>query len=266
MRTTLKIVLPLIISVAVISLLFAAYQVRTDRRILRNDLSRRAEILGESLQDNVEPMLDKAGDKNLQRLVDRFGQREHLKGVAVYGIDGKVLAITPGLPAVFRSEPASAVHAAQKDAGFGEFIKVEHLPMHAYALPLHNNGKPAGVLALFHDTTYIETQVSHTLRDALLNSPDSNVADHAASDDPGALDVYESAGADGQVAAHAAYRAIAHATDFAGRGNIRSAAPRGDAPGAGFERGAGFGGKRSAAAGHQCFAVDVGAAAGEPAK
>ena len=47
MRTTLKIVLPLIISVAVISLLFAAYQVRTDRRILRNDLSRRAEILGE---------------------------------------------------------------------------------------------------------------------------------------------------------------------------------------------------------------------------
>ena len=170
MRTTLKIVLPLIISVAVISLLFAAYQVRTDRRILRNDLSRRAEILGESLQDNVEPMLDKAGDKNLQRLVDRFGQREHLKGVAVYGIDGKVLAITPGLPAVFRSEPASAVHAAQKDAGFGEFIKVEHLPMHAYALPLHNNGKPAGVLALFHDTTYIETQVSHTLRDALLNS------------------------------------------------------------------------------------------------
>ncbi len=57
MRTTLKIVLPLIISVAVISLLFAAYQVRTERRILRNDLSRRAEILGESLQENVEPLL-----------------------------------------------------------------------------------------------------------------------------------------------------------------------------------------------------------------
>jgi alpha,alpha-trehalose-phosphate synthase [UDP-forming] len=170
LRTTLKIVLPLIISVAAVSLLFAAYQVRTDRRILRNDLSRRAEILGESLQDNVEPMLDKAGDKNLQRLVDRFGQREHLKGVAVYGADGKVLAITPGLPAVFRAEPAIAVHAAQKDAGFGEFLKVEHLPMHVYALPLHSNGKLAGALALFHDTTFIETQVSHTLRDALLNA------------------------------------------------------------------------------------------------
>ena len=35
MRTTLKIVLPLIVSVAVVSLLFAAYQVRTERRNLR---------------------------------------------------------------------------------------------------------------------------------------------------------------------------------------------------------------------------------------
>ncbi|MEQ1474451.1 MAG: hypothetical protein ABLQ96_11540, partial [Candidatus Acidiferrum sp.] len=166
MRTTLKIVLPLIISVAVISLLFAAYQVRTDRRILRNDLSRRAEILGESLQESVEPQLDRAREKNLQRLVDRFGQREHLKGVAVYDTEGKVLAITPGLAPVFMARPLTALRAAQKDAGNGEFLKVAGEPMHIYSLPLHSDGKAAGVLALFHDTTYINTQVSHTLRDA----------------------------------------------------------------------------------------------------
>ena len=170
MRTTLKIVLPLIISVAVISLLFAAYQVRTDRRILRNDLSRRAEILGESLQESVEPQLDRAREKNLQRLVDRFGQREHLKGVAVYDTEGKVLAITPGLAPVFMARPLTALRAAQKDAGNGEFLKVAGEPMHIYALPLHSDGKAAGVLALFHDTTYINTQVSHTLRDALLTA------------------------------------------------------------------------------------------------
>jgi len=59
MRTTLKIILPLIVSVAAVSLLFAAYQVRTEKRILRNDLSRRAAILGESLQENVEPLLER---------------------------------------------------------------------------------------------------------------------------------------------------------------------------------------------------------------
>jgi uncharacterized membrane protein affecting hemolysin expression len=170
LRTTLKIVLPLIISVAVISLLFAGYQVRTERRILRNDLSRRAEILGESLQESVEPLLDHGREKNLQRLVDRFGQREHLKGVAVYDADGKALAITPALAAIFKTRPATPTHAAQKDSGYGEFLKVEGQPMHIYALPLHSDAKPAGVLALYHDTTYIDVQLSHTLRDALLTA------------------------------------------------------------------------------------------------
>ncbi|MDP9146282.1 MAG: trehalose-6-phosphate synthase, partial [Acidobacteriota bacterium] len=170
MRTTLKIVLPLIISVAVISLLFAAYQVRTEKRILRNDLSRRAEILGESLQESVEPQLDRGREKNLQRLVDRFGQREHLKGVAVYGPDGNALAITPALAPEFKVRPSTVTKAAQRDTGFGEFVKIDRQPMHIYALPLHNNTKPAGTLALFHDTSYIDTQLSHTLRDSLLNA------------------------------------------------------------------------------------------------
>jgi alpha,alpha-trehalose-phosphate synthase [UDP-forming] len=170
LRTTLKIVLPLIISVAVVSLLFAAYQVRTEKRILRNDLSRRAEILGESLQESVEPLLDRAREKNLQRLVDRFGQREHLKGVAVYDADGNVLAITPALLPLFKQRPSGATHAAQKDTGYGEFVTIERSPMHIYSLPLHNNAKAAGVLVLFHDTSYIDTQLSHTLRDSLLNA------------------------------------------------------------------------------------------------
>ncbi len=63
MRTTLKIVLPLIISVVVVSLLFAVYLVRTDKRMLRNDLSRRAEILAESLQEIVAVRLNVEADQ-----------------------------------------------------------------------------------------------------------------------------------------------------------------------------------------------------------
>jgi alpha,alpha-trehalose-phosphate synthase [UDP-forming] len=171
MRTTLKIVLPLIISVVVVSLLFAAYQVRTDRRMLRNDLSRRAEILAESLQENVEPLFDRPlPDKSLQRIVDRFGQREHLKGIAVYNANGAPLALTPALPKTFQTRPATATHAALRDAGLGEFVRVDDLPMHVYAMPLHHNGQAVGALVLVHDTSYIDTQVSHTLRDSLVNA------------------------------------------------------------------------------------------------
>jgi trehalose-6-phosphate synthase len=171
MRTTLKLISPLIVSVAVVSLLFAAYQVRTERRILRSDLSRRAEILGESLQESVEPQFDRPlPDKSLQRLVDRFGQREHLKGVAVYNANGVALAVTSGLASLFQLRPAAAAHAAERDAGYGEFLRVNDTPIHVYGLPLHHNGQLIGTLALVHDATYIDRQVAHTLRDSLVNA------------------------------------------------------------------------------------------------
>src|ERR1700751_1924510 len=177
MRTTLKIVLPLIVSVGAVWLLFAAYQVRTEKRNLRNDLVRRAEILAESLQETIEPLLDHSKpNKNLQRIVTRFGQREHLKGIAVYDQDGNALAMTSGLPRDFQKRPAVATKAAQIDKGYGEFVTsdssaaLEGLSssLHIYALPLHKDDAIEGTLAVVHDTSYIASQVAHTMRDALL--------------------------------------------------------------------------------------------------
>jgi trehalose-6-phosphate synthase len=179
MRTTLKIALPLIVSVASVSVLFAAYQVRNERRILRNDLARRAEILAESLQENVERALDRGQEKNLPHLVERYGRREHLKGIAIYDASGRVLEITPGLASILPLRPAAAAIAIQENKGVGEFLLAEQtsalqeseaVPEHVYALPLHSDDEVVGSLVLVHDTSYIDRQVSLTLRDALLNA------------------------------------------------------------------------------------------------
>ena len=179
MRTALKMVLPLIVSVGVVSGLFAWYQVRTEKRNLRSDLSRRAEILGEALQESAEPLLDRAPNKNLQRLVERFSEREHLKGVAVYDASGRTLAITPGIATLFENWPEVVKNAAGRDMEQGEFFRekrTDHagketdLALHILACPLHRNDELAGALALFHDTSYIDVQVAHTLRDSLLNA------------------------------------------------------------------------------------------------
>src|SRR5277367_4554702 len=77
--------------------------------------------------------------------------------------------------------PASscATRVAQQDAGYGEFMAIPASagadektldPMHIFALPLHRDGQAAGTLALFHDTSYIDTEVQHTLRDALFTA------------------------------------------------------------------------------------------------
>jgi trehalose-6-phosphate synthase len=180
MRTALKMVLPLIVSVAVVSVLFAWYQVRTERRILRNDLSRRAEILGEALQESVEPLLDRTPpDKDMQRLVERFGDREHLKGVAVYDAAGRTLAITPGIAAIYQNWPEVVKNAARMNQQQDQFVREKSLDkmgnddalaLHIHAVPLHHNDGLAGALVLFHDTSFIDVQVAHTLRDSLVNA------------------------------------------------------------------------------------------------
>src|SRR5215831_10415225 len=179
MRTTLKIVLPLIVSVGSVSVLFAAYQVRNERRILRNDLTRRAEILADSLQESVERLLGRGQEKNLQHLVERYGEREHLKGIVIYDDSGHTLAMTPGLAPFLPLHATAATKATSGNAGVGEFLPPEEtsapketdaVPVHIYALPLHRDDEVAGALLLVHDTSYIDLQVSHTLRDALLNA------------------------------------------------------------------------------------------------
>jgi trehalose 6-phosphate synthase len=133
MRTTLKMVVPLIVSVAAGCLLFAAYQVHTQRRILRNDLSHRAETLGVSLQESVEPLLDRRSDGSIQPLIERFSQREHLKGIAVFDISGASIAATPGLPPQLQSQPAAAIQAASRGLGYGEFVRINQEALHIYA-------------------------------------------------------------------------------------------------------------------------------------
>jgi len=170
MRTTIKMALPLALSVAMISLVFAGYQVRTEKRNLNHDLAHRAESLGESLQETVGHLVDQNSSRSLQRLVARFGQREHLKGLAIYDAAGKAVAITDGLPPELKLRPETISKIASGTAGKGEFIRAAGLSLYAYAMPLEKNGEPEGRIALYYDTSYIDERLARTLRDSLLNA------------------------------------------------------------------------------------------------
>jgi len=170
MRATLKMILPLMLSVAVGCLLFAAYQVHTEKHMLREGLLHHAESLGTSLQDAIEPLLNRQVDGDIQQLVERVGLREHLKGVAVYGASGAALAATQDLPTQFASWPAIAIRANGDGIGHGEFVRIDRLPLHVYAVPLFLRGQADGAVVVVHDAGYIDVQISRFLRDSLFNA------------------------------------------------------------------------------------------------
>lgn len=170
MRTTLKIVVPLAISVLSVSLLYGFYQVRTERRNLQNDLSRRSVVLAENLQESLEASASHVSDRNLAHLVERHVQREHLLGAVAYGNSGETVAITPGLSSRFALRPEVAARAAASNAGVGVFQNEDTAAWYLYAVPLHRNQEIIGSLAVIYDTTYIQARVMRALRDSLLST------------------------------------------------------------------------------------------------
>jgi len=169
-RATLKLVLPLAVSVLVVSLLYAGYEIRSERRNLQSDLSRRGALLAENLQDNIEASAATITSRNLNHMVERYVQREHLLGVAVYSIAGEQVAATQGLSTIVNSRPKVAELAADKGEVIGAFLDERGSPVYLYALPLHRDQNRTGSLLLVYDTEYIQARVWHALRDALLNT------------------------------------------------------------------------------------------------
>jgi trehalose-6-phosphate synthase len=170
MRTTLKLVLPLVISVLCVSLLYGFYAVRLEQRNLRNDLLHRSAVFAENLQENLESTPARATDRNLGHFVDKYGQREHLLGVAVYDTSGHAIAITHDLPTALNSQPAVAAQAAKTNKGAAEFRDNGDEPLHLYAVPLHRDGDIIGSLIVVYDSSYIKSRIRGALRDALLST------------------------------------------------------------------------------------------------
>jgi len=152
-----------------VSLLFGFYRVQTERRNLRNDLSRRSAVFAENIQEGLDSF-GRPNDKNLSRIVERYRERENLLGVVVYDSSGHAVALTPGLSDVFATRPKVAQEAEERDSGMGQYLTVDGLSRHIYAVPLERDQHVIGSLAVVYDASFIDARVSHTLRDSLLNT------------------------------------------------------------------------------------------------
>src|SRR5882724_5599390 len=167
MKLSLRLIPILAVAITIVTFIVARNQVRSEKRGLRADLERRSEILAESLQETVEPVVQKGSTSQLRRLVERFGNREHLPGVAIYDANSKVMAVSSKLDTDAETPPAEVAKSVEANRPVGAYEKVGGSTMYVYALPLHRDSQVAGVLVLFHDATFIESQSTRIWRDAL---------------------------------------------------------------------------------------------------
>ena len=160
----IRLIVSLILGITLVSLVSSYYEVRAQKRSLRQDLEHRAEVLTESLAQNVEPYFSK-GSRRLQRIVAQFSNREHLAGVAIFDGQGNEIAATPGLGSWLASQPHAVTQAITADHGISEFVRKDSSYLNVYALPLHKENTVIGALAIVHDATYIEAQKAQIWRE-----------------------------------------------------------------------------------------------------
>jgi alpha,alpha-trehalose-phosphate synthase [UDP-forming] len=164
----IRLIVSLIVGITLVSLLSSYYEVLAEKRGLRKDLERRAEVLGESLAGNVERDLEKDSIQDLNRIVRHYGNREHLAGLAIYNRKGGLLAVTPELVSRMATIPAVMSQALAENHVAGAFQKVGDASLHIYAVPLRQHEDVIGGLAVVHDASYIRADSLRIWRDTFL--------------------------------------------------------------------------------------------------
>src|ERR1700693_5447622 len=165
---SIRLIVSLIVGITLVSLSSSYYEVLGEKSGLRRGPERRAEVLGESLAGNVERDLEKDSVQDLQRIVQHFGNREHLSGLAIYGRHSDLLAVTPELASRLATVSSVMSQALSENHGAGSFERVGDASLHIYALPLHQDDEVIGGLAIVHDAGYILAESLHIWRETFL--------------------------------------------------------------------------------------------------
>ena len=167
MRLSLRLILFLVIGITLVTFFISRNEVRAVKRGLRGDLERRAAILAESLEEIIEPAIEHDSRGQLRRIVERFENRQQLAGVIVYAADGRVLAESSSLENNF-TPPALPLDRLKSGGDpVSEFLHVGDKPMHVYYLPLDGEKGLSGILAIFHDATFVEAQSSRIWKETI---------------------------------------------------------------------------------------------------
>ena len=167
MRLSLRLIVFLVVGISLVTFVISRNQVRSEKYGLRVDLQRRAEVLAESLQEIVEPALQRSSQPQLRRIVERYANKQQLAGVVIYDERGRVLAESSTLATRVNPPPVPLEQMKTSAQGLGKFITLGGTPMHVYYMPLEKDGNFAGVLAIFHDASYIEAQSDQIWRETV---------------------------------------------------------------------------------------------------
>src|SRR3972149_379908 len=165
MKYIFAIIGSVVVAVSLVALGFNIRQVDQERATLTTNLEQRASLLADSLKESVEPYyansIQSSFQASLQKVVNKFANRERLAGIALYDNKGILLATSSGLPKAIIENTKIVAEAMDSNTSNNDFFDTEGEDRYVHVDPLHNDeSKYSFFTPLAKEITHITKSLS----------------------------------------------------------------------------------------------------------
>lgn len=169
MRISQRLIASMVLAVSAVTFLFARAQVRQQKQALRDELSLRAEVLADSLEEMMQAGLAEGSyPRSAQRIVNRFEKRGGVLGIGLYDSSGLLRMSSEGLDRTQIASPPAVLSVLHDRKGIASFGWLGTNYVLIYSVRLLRGQETEGALAVFHDANYILQESGRIWWDAVL--------------------------------------------------------------------------------------------------
>lgn len=174
MRQTMKFLIGLVLSLALLTWVTSLLVQKTTRRWFENDVRLRAELVVAGAGETLSAHWNEEDRRELERILGEITRDERIMAAAACNPDLTLLTRTPGFPAQFSCREIGRQAMASGDLtpeAWSPWHETTSLPGGSVlisAIPVRNGGQTLGFVILIHDLSYAERREANTQRFVLL--------------------------------------------------------------------------------------------------
>ncbi len=172
MKLTFRLIFSLFLGITIVVAIFSYIQITDERDRLQGEIERRSIILAETLKESIVTLIETGQFDRLNRILEKFGSRERLKGVAVFDALGNVISSNSSLKSQISKPPVEVINALAEKSPKSKFIKIDKEKLYIYVTPLFSEAFEEeyliGALAFFQDSSYIDIRVKELWKQNLI--------------------------------------------------------------------------------------------------
>ncbi|MEK7574939.1 MAG: trehalose-6-phosphate synthase [Patescibacteria group bacterium] len=167
-RKILLIVTSLIVGAILIAVGFTFEQARQEKQALSADLEYRTRLLAEGLKESIEPNYVGNSTVALQKIVEKFANRERLVGLAIYDTKGSVVASSAGVSGDILDKNPLVGTAMDSNKPASDFIQHDEKSLYVFVDPLHQDDRVVGAFLVVQNAGYIDVAIARIWENNLL--------------------------------------------------------------------------------------------------